>query len=394
VNGSVISMLGSRRFWLAAGCVASVVLTGCVGGPSSASRAPDLRSEVVAVPGCENGRTDHTDLSVGRLPARCLAGTPAPQPLSRPVKLRVAIAFRGEYAAPVLLAQSLGEFEKENLSVEFVTLPNSDAIPQLSQGQLDASVGGYDLSLFNASRIGLTVRAVLGNYFPPSAGDYSVQQTGLWCRRDAFTTPESPDPAETQNLRWGSAVGKSSSGIYYAIAELKKRVPDFNGDALPVINIPSSEMTTGLKNGAIDCAVLIDPIWVEFATPQYVLMATQLPGEPLGAVLFGKSLLRDTPAVGDAFARAVIRTINTYLSGDYHQDPSVMAAIATAINQPVKLLERTSSLMMDWEIRQDTTTRMQQEFIDLDVITAYENPVPEEKLIDRSFYENATGQTN
>jgi NitT/TauT family transport system substrate-binding protein len=71
-----------------------------------------------------------------------------------------------------------------------------------------------------------------------------------------------------------------------------------------------------------------------------------------------------------------------------------MAAIATAINQPVKLLERTSSLMMDWEIRQDTTTRMQQEFIDLDVITAYENPVPEEKLIDRSFYENATGQTN
>jgi NitT/TauT family transport system substrate-binding protein len=310
------------------------------------------------------------------------------------VKLRVAVAFRGEYAAPVLLAQSLGEFEKENLSVEFVTLPTSDAIPQLSQGQLDASIGGYDLSLFNASRIGLNVRAVLGNYYPPSAGDYSVEQTGLWCRRDAFSSPQNPDPAETQKLRWGSAVGKASSGIYYAIAELKKRVPDFNGDALRVVNIPASEMTTGLKNGAIDCAVLIDPVWIEFATPEYVMMSTQLPGEPLGAVLFGKSLLQDTPAVGDAFARAVIRTINTYLNGDYHQNPEVMAAIATAINQPVKLLERTPSLTMDWEIRAGTTTRMQQEFIDLDVITAYEQPVREDKLVDRSFYEHATGRTS
>lgn len=383
-----------RGFWLAVGCVAGVVLAGCVGGPSSASRAPDLRGEIVPIEGCENGRTDQTDLSVGRLPARCVSGAPAPQPLSQPVKLRVAVAFRGEYAAPVLLAQSLGEFEKENLSVEFVTLPTSDAIPQLSQGQLDASIGGYDLSLFNASRIGLNVRAVLGNYYPPSAGDYSVEQTGLWCRRDAFSSPQNPDPAETQKLRWGSAVGKASSGIYYAIAELKKRVPEFNGDALRVVNIPASEMTTGLKNGAIDCAVLIDPVWIEFATPEYVMMSTQLPGEPLGAVLFGKSLLQDTPAVGDAFARAVIRTINTYLNGDYHQNPEVMAAIATAINQPVKLLERTPSLTMDWEIRAGTTTRMQQEFIDLDVITAYEQPVREDKLVDRSFYEHATGRTS
>lgn len=390
----MIQRLLNVRSYLALTLVGLIGLSGCVGGPSSASRAPDLRNDVTPIAGCENGRTDQSDLSVGRMPARCVSGAPAPQPLSQPVKLRVSIAFRGEYAAPVLLAQSLGEFEKENLSVEFITLLTSDAIPQLSQGQLDAAVGGYDLSLFNASRIGLTVRAVLGNYYPPSAGDYSIQQTGLWCRRDAFSNPANPDPAETQRLRWGSAVGKSSSGIYYAIAELKKRVPNFDGDALPVINIPSSEMTTGLKNGAIDCAILIDPLWVEFSTPDYVMMATQLPGEPLGAVLFGKSLLRDTPAVGDAFARAVIRTINTYLSGDYHQNPVVMAAIAAAINQPVKLLERTPSLTMDWEIRQGTTTRMQQEFIDLDVITAYEQPVAEEKLVDRSFYEHATGRSD
>ena len=40
----------------------------------------------------------------------------------------------------------------------------------------------------------------MGNYFPPDAGDYSVPQTGLWCRKDSFTDPSNPDPAETQTL--------------------------------------------------------------------------------------------------------------------------------------------------------------------------------------------------
>lgn len=299
-----------------------------------------------------------------------------------------------EFAAPVLLADSLGEFAKENIAIQFVNVLSFDAMPQLAQGQLDVAVGGYEVALFNAERIGLGVKAVMGNYFPPKAGDYSVAQTGLWCRRDSFSNPSNPDPAETQDLKWAQTTGKSGVAFYYSVSELSARVPGFDAERVEIVSVPASESATALVNGAADCAILIDPQWIDFATPEYVLMATQTPGEPLGVTMFGKNLLRDSPAVGDAFTRAVVRTINTYLTGDYHSDPKVMEALSVAINQPVSLIKRTPSLLFDWELRSETPRRMQELLIDLGVITGYEHPVPEDRVIDRSFTDHAVGRTN
>ena len=106
-------------------------------------------------------------------------------------------------------------------------------------------------------------------------------------------------------------------------------------------------------------------------------VATQTPGEPLGLMAYGKRLLQDRKDIGDAFARAYIRTVNTYYQGDYHKDAKVMAEIqkftgqTDAVFQPLAALD---SLTMDWEMRKDTTTRVQQLFIDLGVITDFKTP--------------------
>jgi hypothetical protein len=47
---------------------------------------------------------------------------------------------------------------------------------------------------------------------------------------------------------------------------------------------------------------------------------------------------------------------------------------------------------MDWEIRKDTTTRMQKLFIELGVITEFKTPVAEDKIVDRDFYLKAVGR--
>ena len=71
--------------------------------------------------------------------------------------------------------------------------------------------------------------------------------------------------------------------------------------------------------------------------------------------------------------------INTYFKADYHKDAKVMAEIqkftgqTDAVFRPLAALD---SLTMDWEIRKDTTTRIQQLFIDLGVITDFKTPVP------------------
>jgi NitT/TauT family transport system substrate-binding protein len=336
--------------------------------------------------------TDPTIIDPEREVARCEPGYPAPQPLAERQKIVIASAFRLEFNSPLLLAISQGEFEKENIEVEFVNVPYADAVPQMASGDIDMAVGGFELALFNAGNLGLPVRATLGNYFPPDAGNYDEPQTGLWCRRSAFSNPEDPDFLETADLKWSSSVGKGSVSVYYSIAEIERRTGGELDTTDTVIEaIPNADALTALRNGGVDCAILLDPFWLEIAEdPEYVLAASQTPGEPLGQYSFGKRLLEDRE-LGVAVARAFIRSVNTWFQGDYHADDEVMNLISTEISRPVDDLRLVPSLVMDWEIREGTTTRIQELFIDSGTITDFTEPVPEDAIIDRSFYLEAVG---
>lgn len=348
---------------------------------------------VATVAGCEaSGVTDQVDMTPGRAVARCDADTPAPQPLAEKTTLTVSSAFSLEFMSPILLAKSLGEFEKENLDVEIVSVGFADAVPQLAQGTIDASVGGIELALFNAGNQGLPVKAVLGNYFPGNAGNYDEPQTGLWCRRDAFSDPENPDPAETQDMIWASSVGKGSISVYYSATEIAARAPGFDVSGVEVQQIPSADTVTALQNNAIQCGILLDPLWLQVADdPAYVMMATQTPGEPLGLIAFGKNLLEDNREAGEAFVRAYIRTINTYYDGDYHANAEVMAEIAAQTGVEVERMTQVDSLVFDWELREGTTDRVQEFFIKVGVITGFDTPVAEDAIVDRGFYLAAVG---
>ena len=375
-----------------ASAVVLVLLLSMLGLGSAGLSPASAATSTKPVSGCEKGVTDPANLSASRDVARCTTGNPAPKPLATMTTVKMASAFKLEFNSPVLLADSLGEFAKENIKLELVNLSFADAVPQLASGQLDAAIGGIEVALFNAGNNNLPVKAVMGNYYPPDAGDATIPQTGLWCRRDAFSTPQKPKLKEAEKLKWASSVGKGSVAVYYSVEQIRKTVPKFSVKNTEIAQVPSADMVTALKNKAVDCGVLLDPIWLQVANdPAYFLAATQTPGEPLGMVAFGKTLLQDHPEVGVAFNRAVIRTINTYFNGDYHQNPAVLAEIAKVTNQPTANLTRTPSLVMDWELRKDTATRIQELFIELGVITEFKKPVPESKIVDRDFYLKAVG---
>lgn len=365
--------------------------------PTDATDAPTDATEAPAeggfVEGCgPESVTDPTIIDPARQVARCEPGYPLPQPLAERQKIVISSSFRLEFNSPLLLAISQGEFEKENIEVEFINLGYADSVPQMASGDIDMAVGGIELALFNAGNLDLPVRMVLGNYYPPFAGNYDEPQTGLWCRRDAFSNPEDPDLLETANVKWSSSVGKGSVSVYYSISEIERRT----GQDLDVSNtvieaIPNADALTALQNNAVQCAVLLDPFWLEIADdPAYVQAASQTPGEPLGQYSFGKRLLENRE-LGVAVARAFIRSVNTYYQGDYHQDDAVMDLISKEIDRPVDALRLVPGLVMDWEIRQGTTDRVQQLFIDSGTITDFSTPVAEEKIVDRSFYLEAIG---
>ena len=368
--------------------------TGATGTGSSGTGATGTTMKAT-VAGCEKGYTDPADVSLTRAVARCTAGAPAPVPLATKTKIVIATNFKLEFNAPVAVANTLGEYAKENLEVEFVNLSYANSIPQMASGQVDVAIGGFETAMFNAGAQDVAIKVIAGNYFPPKAGNYSVAQTGLWCRRDSFTTPANPILKEIETKKWGTAAGKGSSAVYYSAAEIQKRVPDFNIKKVDIQTVPSVDIMNALKNKALDCGILLDPLWTQVKDdPAYFQAATQTPGEPLGHMSFGKNLLVDKPDVGQAFLRAYIRTINTYFAGNYHQDDKVMAEIQKwtgATNEAQATLKALDPLTFDWEVRKDTTTRVQQLFIDLGVITNFTTPVAESKLIDRTVANKVLG---
>jgi NitT/TauT family transport system substrate-binding protein len=345
-----------------------------------------------AVEGCENGATDPANMEVGRDVARCEPGFPAPQPLPEMTTINVASAFRLEFNSPLLLADTMGELEKENLKMNFINLRFSDAVPQLANGEIDVAVGGIEAALFNAANAGLPVKAALANYFPPHAGDYDEPQTGLWCKRASFTTPDDPDLKEIEGMRLASSVGAGSVSFYYTQSEIRRQgYEDFDLTGAQIQAIPSVDTIPALEGGGLDCGIILDPLWTQLAdNPDYFLAASQTPGEPLGLYAFGKRLLEDNPEIGDAFTRAFLRTINTYYAGDYHSDPEVMAEIAEVTGQSVEALTTVDSLVMDWEFREGTTTRVQEYLISVGVLE-FDEPVAEDLVVDRSFYLRAVG---
>jgi NitT/TauT family transport system substrate-binding protein len=95
-------------------------------------------------------------------------------------------------------------------------------------------------------------------------------------------------------------------------------------------------------------------------------------------------------AVGVAFVRAVIRTINTYLADDYQSDDDVVAALAEATGQEEDEITATPEWIFDWELRRDTTGRIQTVLLELGGVL-YEEELPESDLVDRSLYRDAVG---
>lgn len=395
----------TRRVWMAVLLALAMFAAACggddddEGGSASASEpaaedgsgtAGDDEGAAGAVEGCDDGAsTDPSDQSAEREVARCEPGAPAAQPLDERATIRMSSSFKAEFVAPVLLADHFGEFDAENLDFEFVELGFSDALTQIASGDIDCAIGGTEAAFFNAIERGIDVRWTIGNFFPPDAGDESTPQTGLWARSDAFSDPENPDVAELEGTNLASAVGLGSV-IAYPIA----LAFDEAGVSLldmKVEQIPSPDMVQALENGAVQSAWLLDPFWIEASeSGDLVLLATQPAGEPLGGLYCGGHMFEDDRDKALAFFRAIIRTINTHLDGDYQADAEVMEALAEQTGTSVESLEATPALVFDWEIREGTTDRIQEFFIEFDTVD-HDEPIAEDTAVDRSLYLEVVG---
>jgi NitT/TauT family transport system substrate-binding protein len=344
--------------------------------------ATDGETAAGTVAGCEDAVTDPADLSPDREPARCESGAPAAVPLAETTPFTVTVgAPQAEFAAILYLAETQGEFDAENLDVTIQTLPANDAWPLLAQGDVDAVWSGPEAAFHNLIAQDFNLRWVMGNYFPAPES-----QTGLW----ASTASGITDISELAGGTIGSLVGPGSVVMYPIAASLAEA--GVSVTEVEVATFPAADILPALQNGAVDAAWILDPGWSALVDdPAYTFLQGQPPGEPLGGLGIGPSVLDDNREAGVAFVRALIRTVNTYLAGDYKADTATVDLIAQAQGlDTTETLLSVPSLIWDWEIREGTSTRVQETMIELGSVE-YDTPIPETETIDRSFFLEATG---
>jgi NitT/TauT family transport system substrate-binding protein len=334
--------------------------------------------------GCgREATTDPRDLSIGRPVARCEAGSPAAQPLAERATVRVAIPSRTEGAAPLFVADALDEFAAENLTVEVVDMPEDRAYAALVRGQIDAVVGGIDAPFFNTAIRHSDARVVLGGPLSRAPGDTEVTQGGLWATRSSL--PDLDDWSTIHDHAVATSGGEGSAALYPIETIFGQQ--SVSPNAVEIVAATPEEAARRLTAGEISLAWLPQPVASSVAGDDALQLVATLPAsESIEGTVFGPRLWKSERAVGLAYVRAIVRTINTHLADGY--DDAAREVLAKAMDVEPGHMEGAATPLFDWEIRAGTLRRMQAVYIELGSVT-YERPLPDIGLIDRTLYEDA-----
>lgn len=295
-----------------------------------------------------------------------------PMKLPNKTVLKVSSAGNFEFMTALYVADALGELEKENIYIEYVTLPSQDAIPALALGQVDVSVIGISATLFNAVADGADVRLV----FP---GPSSPNGDGLWVSNEFLAKPNNVEPIRIANSQGPAWLGIVPVGRY-----LESMGMDWND--VEFQKLPISELGTALELGSVDAAWLNSPAHLTFKEQGSAsLLAQYSQKEVATGYAFGPRLLRNNPEIGQAFIRALIRTIQTHLGAGYKANKDITTALANSLNLSDSQLSGGDELGFSLELDTTLQTNAQQIWIDLGDILSYNEPLPPEDYIDLRF---------
>jgi len=310
-------------------------------------------------------------------PDGSLADTPAPRPLDESTTLRVTIPINVEGVADVLLGIEFGEFERENLDIEVINIPASDALVLLNTGDADIVVGSPSAAFLNTLAEGFDNRWIAPTYEP---NPDSI--AGLWINSSLLGDDGVAQPEEVQGMSVAlGALGlaaPSALPVDLFLNDLGLTLGD-----IEVANMQGADMVTAMENGAIDAGVVLDPFNRQVEQGGFATFVQPFPPDSVGGYIAGD--IREQPEVIDAFVRGLLRTRRTYLQGDYHANPDVVAALAEVLGVDAELITSNPSLVWDpdAQINPQTIEDMQAMWIEGGILEVTEPFVPED-VIDQS----------
>lgn len=363
-----------RRAGAALLVVLGLLLAACGGGSGEAS-TDDTGSGGSAPPSTSGGGA-----------AGAGADALAPQPL--PQRTKVVVGWAGAYEvwASAIVAQGLGEFEAENLDVEFTTISASDAIAGMETGRLDVMVGSISAGFFNAIDGGAQFRWVAPAFLPSTD-----TKEGLWMSNTYLDASGKPKVDALE----GTKLGLGSGGAGASIAPIVNgwlNESDLSLGDFEYLNATGPDILVALEAGAISAGWLSDPYWVEADKGGAATLVMGFPPDAsLSGYVLSNKLLTEKSAVGEAFTRALARTNRDHLAGDYHADRAVVDVLAKAIGVEPATIESGWGYRFpaDLAFDHDIVTTLQEVWIEVGDILAYDQALPPARIIDTTVVPTA-----
>ena len=308
-----------------------------------------------------------------------------PQPLPQREKVVVGTSARLETFLAMMFAQEHGEFEKENLEVDIQIVPPNDSTILLTQGQLDVVATGTSAVNFNAMAAGAPLRGVF-----PGSVPLTESKEGLWVRKEVLGADGVFQPADLKGKKIATLGGNVGVNQAYMWKVLKEQDPTFTLADLKFERIAAADMSTAVTGGAVDGGVMISPSWEPLVDDGCCVNVGYSPPFGSSFYAFGPTLLDQRPVVGQAFVRALARTQQTYLQGNFHADPQKAAETAEVLQSTVERVQRepAPTFSTDWPMPTEMAAISQDYLFQVGGILSYEKPLTADQIYDMRFIDN------
>jgi NitT/TauT family transport system substrate-binding protein len=289
-----------------------------------------------------------------------------------------------EYLAPLYVGIAFGEFQKENLTVDLQRVTLSEALVLMRQGKIQLEAAGLTGGLLNAinQTDGFRQVGYMYSLSPES-------KEGIWVRNEFFDKDGRLIESKIKGMRFNFATGGLSHSNAGMIARWLKEHGGYTVKDVQVVAVGSSEALIGMQQGGVDGSVLVTPFWKE-AEKSGIAKFFPGTGYSLASYIMSTDLIKKQPDVAKAILRAVMRTQRTYLQGNYHNDPRVVAAISKAISAPETTITASNALvftkdMLYTKAAEQTMQDDQAVWLEAGGIVEYKQPIPLDRVNDLSL---------
>lgn len=253
------------------------------------------------------------------LPLTVFSGCTAPETEASHLKVLV-LPYLG--FATFYIPQDEGYFAEQGLEVEFVKLSTvAQAMPLLAQGELDVVAGPLSASLLNATAQDLNLRIVAGRGRVPSDGE----NFALMVRSDLYDSGELDTVTEIKGRK--VAIPSLATVNDFALAQILEPA-GLTVDDVEIVKLYPQEVIAAFENKAIAAATVATPLLERIDALGYattlVAFNSLMPDFQIAFVIFGPSLLDDSPELGEKFMVAYLKGVRQFAQGKTERNLEIL----------------------------------------------------------------------